>query len=239
VCRDVTERNRDERALIRTSAELKSLSRRLAESEEAVRRKVAADLHDRVGGAITALNLNLTVLRRSLPEELGATMGRRLDDSLALLGETNSVVRELMTELRPPVLDDYGLAAALRWYGEQFGKRTGLEVLVTAGAEGERLAPEREISLFRLVQEALTNIVKHANARTARIALERDGDRLTVTVADDGEGFEPSPMRGTGTRPSWGIVSMRERAESIGGHLTIDSAPGQGTRVVVELRGCP
>jgi PAS domain S-box-containing protein len=239
VCRDISERKRDEQALIESAVELRNLSRRLAESEEAVRRRIAGELHDRVGGSITALNLNLAVLRRNLPPQCGEAFARRLDDSLGILAETTRAIRELMADMRPPVLDDYGLAAALRWYGKQFAQRTGLQVSVAAEPEEPRLPGEKEISLFRLVQEALTNTVKHANAQSVRIALAREDGTITLTVADDGEGFEPSPTKGTGRNPTWGIVSMRERAEALGGTLRIDSAPGQGTRLTVRLKESP
>ena len=235
VCRDVTERKRDERALVASAGELRSLSRRLANSEEFERRRIAQELHDRIGGAITALNLNLAILQGELPAGREKDLGRRLDDSRALLGETTAAVRELMADLRPPVLDDYGLAAALRWHGEQFGKRAGLKVSVTTDVEGERLAPEREIGLFRIAQEALTNAGKHSGAASARVSLEHDAGLLRLTIADGGAGFEPAAGKAAGAAPSWGLVNMRERAESIGGRLTIDSAPGQGTRVIVEL----
>lgn len=236
VCRDVSERNRDERALVASAVELRSLSRRIAQGEESARRRIARELHDRIGGGMTALGLNLTVLRNSLPEGVDPSFTRRLDDSLALLGETTRATRELMAELRPPVLDDYGLGPALRWYGGELSKRTGLDIVVTVEGCDERLPADCETALFRLVQEALTNVVKHANARTVRISLEREADLVTLAVGDDGAGFEPT---GESRTQSWGLVGMRERAEGVGAHLWIDSAPGQGTRVIVKLKARP
>jgi len=137
----------------------------------------------------------------------------------------------MMGELRPAVLDDYGLLAALHWYGQRFSQRTGLAVAV----QGEELAPRlpsaTETALFRIAQEALTNAAKHAQASQVTVTLEPVNGGARLTIADDGVGFDPATRRQAG----WGLMTMRERAEAVGAHLRVESAPGKGTQVVVEV----
>jgi two-component system, NarL family, sensor histidine kinase UhpB len=235
---DNTESKRSERELLRRSAELQGLAVRLADSEETERERLAQELHDQVGSTLTALSLNLTIIGRQLPPQTDEALRRRLDDSVALLDETLGFVRGVMTELRPPALDDYGIAPALRWYAEQFGLRTGLEVSVEAPVDSVRRTPDVEIAVFRIAQEALNNVMKHARARRVILSLEDTPDLLRLAIADDGRGCEAAKARDKeGGSPHWGHVMMRERAQSVGGRVRVDSARGQGTRVVVEVPG--
>jgi len=223
-------------AVRRQREELRALAARLAEVEEAERRRLARELHDQVGQNLTALGINLNIVRTQMSQELASPMRSRLDDSLALVEETTERIRGVMAELRPPVLDDYGLVATLHWYGAQFASRTGIAVTVQGEEPLPRLAPPIENALFRITQEALTNVAKHAQATRVTVTVEADEEAVRLIVADDGIGFDPTRLVTPDERQGWGLMTMRERAEAVGGHLHVESAPGQGTQVIVEVQ---
>jgi signal transduction histidine kinase len=214
---------------------LRTLARRLVEVQESERREIARELHDGVGQSLTALGINLNLLRGHLPAEARAGAEARLADSLQLVEQTVGSIRALMAELRPPVLDDYGLLAALRWYGEQVTGRAGLPVEVRGQEKAPRLPSATETVLFRIAQEALTNVVKHAQATRATVTVEETADRVRLTIADDGVGFDPAALPPLREPRGWGLLTMQERAEAVGGRFRVEAAPGQGTRVVVEV----
>lgn len=219
----------------RQRQQLRLLSGWLAEAEEAERRRLARELHDQVGQNLTALGITLTVLRGRLAGQADPSLLGRLEDSIGLVKQTTATIRGLMADLRPPVLDDYGLGEALRWYGEHFAARTGVGVEVR-GAEGiGRLAPPLENALFRIAQEALTNAAKHAGTAQVTVSLEGDGRAVRLLVADQGKGFDPATLAGPSREKGWGLIAMRERAEAIGGQCRIESSPAGGTRVLVEV----
>lgn len=230
---DVTERKKAEGARERLLQVVRGLARRLADAEEAERQRLSRELHDRVGQNLTALGLNLSILQGNLPHEAAAVRAR-IDDSLALLGETVERVRDVMSDLRPPMLDDLGLVSALRWHAERVASRTGLTIVVDGVEPVARLAPSVAIALFRIVQEALTNVVKHARAQRVEISLSRRGETLRLEVADDGAGFDRESLGPAGEGRGWGLATMRERALSINGSLEIEANQGRGTRVLVE-----
>jgi len=238
---DISERKRAEteiRNLLQSveqkREELRALTIRLQEVEEAERRRLAQELHDRVGQNFAALSINLNIIQRELPAEFSGKVGARLEDSLQLLEETALHIRDVMAELRPPVLDDYGLLAALQWYGEQFTKRTGVPSVIQGAEATPRLPLPLEAALFRVTQEALTNVARHAQARQVTVTLEELAQEVRLTIADDGTGFDFSFQSETGS--AWGLISMRERAEAIGGRFQVKSAPGEGTRIMVAVR---
>lgn len=216
---------------------LRALSMRLADVGEAERRELARELHDRVGQSLTVLNLNLTLIRNQLPPESAQKLNLRLDDSLALVAETMGHVRNVMTELRPPALDDYGLTAALRLYAEQVSQRTGLRVSINGADLAPRLSPAAEIALFRVAQEALTNTLKHAHATHVAITLSETEGRICLSLADNGVGFDPAAL--TPASEHWGLLSIRERALAVGGQVRLEAAPGQGVRLSVEIERRP
>lgn len=215
---------------LKTSArDLQVLSRQLLAVQEAERRRLARELHDGVGQQLAGLAARLEAARRSQGPDLPAAV----DAALAICAETIDMIGDLSRELRPAILDDYGLAAALRWHAERVASRTGVRVdLGLAGLEG-RLGPEVETAAFRIVQEALTNVVRHAGTDVAQVRLWLDGGRLRVQVEDEGQGFDRR-LSGSGTR-GFGLSSMRERAELLGGSLQVESEPGMGTRLLAEL----
>ena len=231
--REIAERRSAEETVGRQHEELRALSARLADAEEQERRRIARELHNQVGQNLTALGISLSILRVQLPPAGAGPLLTRIDDSLKLLEETTARVRELMMELRPPVLDDYGLAAAVEWYAKEFGDRANLVVEVTASGGRQRMDPAKEITMFRILQEALTNVAKHASASRVQVRLEHEGALVRMTVRDDGRGFDPG-VQGRAQRPTWGLLNMAERARMINGKCRIESTPGQGTVVVVE-----
>jgi signal transduction histidine kinase len=211
------------------------VSRRMIEVQEAERRNVANHLHDLVGQKLTALSINLNIVKRQLLPTQVTLVGARLDDSLKMVEETTESIRDVMAELRPAVLDDFGLAAVLRWYADQFTKRTGVATSVIEQGLVRRLPATAEHALFRMAQNALVNVAKHAHARTAVVTLRPAADSTCLTVVDDGEGFDPAVVHQPSRDHGWGLMIMRERAASIGAQLSIESAPGHGTKVVVTL----
>ena len=233
IATDITDRRRAEQELKMYADRLQSLSRRLVEAQENYRRELSRELHDRVGQNLTALNINLEILLNSLPASLKAQRGPRLMDSLALVNSTADAIEDVMSELRPPMLDDYGLPAALRWLSKQFTQRTGIAVALKDSGQLERMDPAIEIALYRIVQEALTNVAKHAQARHVDIIVANDPGGISLTIVDDGIGFDPASMDQRATKTGWGVINMRERAQAVGGTLTIESAPGKGTHVIV------
>ncbi len=230
-CLDITEQRHSETALRQAAQDLHGLTRRLVQAEEAERRRIAAELHDRVGQSLSALNINLDLILRA--EGLAAPERQRLEESVALVDSTLQSIENVMAELRPPLLDEYGLAAALGWHAQEFSRRTGIRVtLDDEAAESARtLRLEGALALFRIAQEALNNVLKHARATAVRIEIVLAGDDVVLSVHDDGQGFDAERA----PRGRLGMTTMRERAEAAGGQFNVETAPGRGTRVVARV----
>jgi signal transduction histidine kinase len=212
------------------------LIERLLTAQEEERRRIARELHDEAGQALTALILNLEMAGREASEADAARLRRLKGIAEQTLGE----LRRLIYDLRPTVLDDLGLGAAVRWYVREVVEPSGLAVTLDLQGTERRLPPAVETALFRILQEAVNNVLKHAAATRARIALDVGTDAVRLTVRDDGRGFEvgrPPARPGGGL----GLLGMRERAELLGGQMRLRSAPGQGTtiEVVLPLDGAP
>ncbi len=181
---------------------------------------MARELHDDFGQVLTALRLNL--------QKNGADPG----ESIELVDQAIGRMRELALDLRPAILDDLGLAAALRWYVSREAQRAGLDFHLDLAELEERLPPAVETTCFRLVQEALTNVARHAQARSVTVALTTGSNELLLTVSDDGRGFDLAEARlRTAAGKSQGLIGMQERVSLAGGELTIDGAPGHGTTI--------
>jgi PAS domain S-box-containing protein len=228
---DFTEQRHSETALRQAAQDLHGLTRRLVRAEEAERKRIARELHDRVGQALSALNINLDIVLRS--DALAPAARQRLADSVNLVESTLQSIEGVMAELRPPLLDEYGLGAALAWHAEEFARRTGIKVSVDDEAiEAVRsLRLEAALALYRIAQEALNNVLKHARAAAVRIEVTLDGNDVVLSVQDDGAGFDLAHA----PRGRLGMTTMRERAEAAGGRLEVDSAPGRGTRVAATV----
>lgn len=229
----ISARKEAEQALREQAGRLRAVSRRLLEVQDDERRRLARELHDRVGGNLSALILNLATIRRGLSAESAQASAPRLVDCEALLADTVQQVRDVLVNLRPLALDDLGLFAALSHHAQQVADRARLALSIAGGEALPRLPPAVEIALFRIVQEALNNIIKHARATRIEFAFQCTGERAILTVADDGRGFDAGARRDVKT--GLGLITMRERAEAIGARIWIDSAPGTGTRVSIDL----
>lgn len=228
VKQDITERKQGEERM-------KELSRHLVVVQENTRRRLSGELHDRTSPNLAAIGINLNIIATTLPEEQFPTITERLEDIRALIDDATASIREICADLRPAVLDYAGLPAALEGYARQFAKRTGIEVQIDCVHRGARLAPDLESMLFRIVQEALTNCAKHSRASSITVALRLEDMPIVLTVADDGIGFDPDLLGKTTHKSGLGILTMREMAEFFGGKFTLESRPGQGTRIHVEI----
>ena len=232
---DVTERKRAENALRDSGVQLQALSRRLVELQESERKELARELHDRVGQSLTALKINIDLLQPALASQGNAEALARVADSAALLESTMDTIENVMSELRPPMLDDHGLAAALDWHARNFSKRTGIAVAVRGIEPALRPALEVEIALFRIAQEALNNVAKHARAQHVEIALVHANGECVMSVEDDGIGFDGVEDASDKSKPGLGMVTMRERAQAVGGHFEVQALPCRGTQLTVRV----
>lgn len=235
VGRDVTDQRRIQKTLHEREESLQALSRRLVELQEFERRQLSRELHDRIGQNLTALNINLDILKTRLSGDGTKELRSRLEDSAALLESTVDAIENVMSELRPPMLDDYGLLPALQWYAKGFSARTGINVAVRGDELAERPLPEIEITLFRIAQEALNNVVKHAGATSVEIAFERLNSGCEMSVSDNGTGFDASPDTQATSKSGLGMITMRERAQAVGGRFEVRSARDRGTQVTVRI----
>ena len=223
----------DEKVRERT-AELSALSRQMADMHEKQIRDLARELHDGVGQNLTAINLNLTILRESLSAKEATIVWSRLTDTSHLVEETVARMRNVMADFLPPMLEHYGLTPALDWYGEQFTRRTNVKVQVDdLRSDAKRLPPEVEVGLFRVTQEALNNVAKHARASQVEIELSDYDDGMQMMIQDDGVGFESQAVLQGATH--WGFAIMRERARSLGATFEMESALSKGTRIILRI----
>ena len=215
---------------------LGNLLHQAVEAQEAERQRIARELHDTTGQSLTAIGLGLKGLEGLLDKEDPAVGTARQIGSYSV--EALSELRHIIEDLRPFHLDDLGLAPALRWYARIFTERWGIPCSLSTRGDVKRLPPDYEIVLFRISQEALTNVAKHSQATEAEILLDFDTDRVRLEVKDNGQGFEVGEvMTNSGPTKGWGLLGMQERATLVGGQVEIDSAVGQGTcvRVLVPL----
>lgn len=238
-----------EQQLERLSRENARLLQRLADSErrfrvisqgvlrvqEAERGRISRELHDGVGQALTGLKLQLDVLEREAAAEESPLMPR-LGELKELTERTLNDVRALSHLLRPQMLDDLGLVPTLRWLTRTFEGRTAVPVVFEHDGLGERLDPDVEIIVFRVTQEALTNVAKYAEASCVQVGLTCEGQRLTLSIEDDGKGFDAgAALRATGEDQGGGVRGMRDRVQLFGGTFSLSSTPGQGARIEIEL----
>ena len=228
IARDITERKLAQDAL-------QMFSRQLIEAQEDERRRISRELHDQIGQVLTAIKMNLhTVQEVRQVSEIGCYV----KDNLEAVDEALRLVRDLSVDLRPPVLDDFGLVTALCWYVDRYTRRTGLEVdvIIELPDQNQRFSRDVETACFRIAQEALTNIVRHAQPSQVSLQLGKDGNVLLLSIKDDGVGFDLESLRRRAPRAATlGLISMQERAYAAGGALEIDSAISKGTEVRFKL----
>ncbi len=206
----------------------------VVDAQEAERQRIALELHDATSQSLTAIALGLRGVEALLDAD-AATAAAQVQElrsfSTAALGE----LRQIISDLRPSQLDDLGLVAALQWYTQEFEKRYAVQTELTTKGERQRLPPEYETVLFRIIQEGLTNIGKHARATRATILLALEPHQVSVVVEDNGRGFDPDRVLQTDKTSGWGLLGIQERARLLGGRCELDSAPGNGTRVRVTV----
>jgi signal transduction histidine kinase len=212
--------------------DLQDLSARLLNAQEEERRNIARELHDEVGQALTAIKVELAVAQRGIHALGGSDV---LDDARSIADGVLQTVRDLSHLLHPALLDDLGLAAATEWYAKGFTRRHGVHVDVLHDRMDERLAQETEAAAYRIIQEALTNVAKHARATGCRVYLQRLTNTLLVTIEDNGAGFEVVDRRMAGGTYGLGLVGIRERAAQLHGTVRVESTLGKGTRLTVEV----
>jgi two-component system sensor histidine kinase UhpB len=237
---DITERSRLEASRLQAeerardyAVEVRHLMDRLVVAQESERRRLADDLHDLIGQNLTALGIDLTALQQRLGVGDGYP-ATRIDAMRSLVEQTIHAIRGVMTGLRPPALEEYGLAAALRSYAADFGERTGMKASITVLGVDKRLVHGKELSLYRITQEAFTNCAKHSGGTAVHAQIRHEPARIQLLIEDDGRGFSDPVGARSAHRGGWGLSAMRERAESHGGSLRIEF-PGRGTRLIVEI----
>jgi signal transduction histidine kinase len=237
VIKDITERLRTQRALEQAHERLRALSRRLLEVQEEERRRLARDLHDDIGQALTALKIQLGSLERAGDE---SALRARIAECVETTQHTLERVRQLSLSLRPPQLDDLGLAAAIRSHLDRQARVAGLAAHFEAREALPEVSAETETACFRVAQEAINNVLRHAHANSVWVRLYHADGRLALSVRDDGAGFDLESARRHGAAgESLGLVGMEERIAVAGGSLELDSAPGKGTAVVAKFPLAP
>ena len=211
------------------------LFRRVVGAQEAERQRIARDLHDETGQSLTAIGLGLRGLSNTLTKN-PAQAADTLHHLESLTADSLSELQRLIADLRPSHLDDLGLPAALRWHTGKVAERTGLKIRMDTLGEEQPISEASKIAMFRIVQEALNNTVKHAGATSVFVQLSYEPERIHVSVRDDGSGFDPDVINiRQASRPSLGLAGMRERAGLLGGTVSIQSRPGQGTLVEASM----
>jgi signal transduction histidine kinase len=229
--RDINERKRTERSLREGEGQLRALAGQLQAAREEERRRVAREIHDELGQVLTGLKMKLTKIALDFGSA-APTLRHRLHDTAALVDETIAHVRRIATELRPGVLDVTGLQGAIEWLTQEFSSRVAIPCTVTLTPDELPVSSAITVALFRVCQEALTNVARHAGAKQVEIVLERAGGALVLTVRDNGRGIAASELAGPG---ALGILGMRERVHFLGGSVAISGDPKQGTTLTVEI----
>jgi signal transduction histidine kinase len=236
---EVAERKEAEATIIDYTQRLEALSRQLVTVQDAERKALATELHDRIGQNLSALNmslnLNLALLSDQLtPASLPAAQAR-IRDALALVEQTTEIVRGVMEELHPALLEQYGLSTALRWHGEEFSGRTGIVIRYAASEGLPRQKGKVETTLFRIAQEALINVAKHAQATEVTVTLMQTSGSIELTISDNGTGIAPEQVKQPPLGSGWGLAIMAERARTIGATLRIVPGDERGTIVAVTI----
>jgi PAS domain S-box-containing protein len=229
--RDITDRHRAAEEIAQSREELRALAARLETVREEERTRIARELHDELGQALTGLKLDLAWLERRLSRQQ-SELGERCVSLLGRLDEVMVSVRRIVTELRPSVLDQLGLADAIEWQAQDFAARTGLELDLDIRCGCESPPDAVASAVFRMLQETLNNVAKHANATRVKVACRIEPDSLSLDVSDNGRGITPDELRGA---HSLGLLGLRERAIAKGGTVTIRRGASSGTTVALRL----
>jgi PAS domain S-box-containing protein len=232
IASDLSEMKRAEESLALQREQLRALAERLQWVREEDRKQVARELHDQIGQILTALKMDMAWISRHLPESEGKALAR-LKESIQWINDGVKAVRTICSGLRPGVLDDLGLAAAIEWQASEFASRNGIQCQVSVPPVDLHLDGDRATAAFRIFQECLTNVARHAQAKSVRASLIQEDESILLVVTDDGIGFCESEL--SNTLGSLGILGMKERAQFCGGDVQIKSSPGNGTTVTVRV----
>jgi PAS domain S-box-containing protein len=229
---DVTEKLKNQRQLLDTTEQLRALSAHLQNIREDERKHIAREIHDELGQQLTILKLDIGWLKKQLAHYEDTSLVQRTEESLKMLNDTIKIVRRIATELRPSMLDDLGLLPAMQWQSREFENRVNIKVRFESNVSSLCLPPAVATSLFRIYQESLTNIARHAQARNITAQLRVENNHVKLLVSDDGCGFE---AKMPGEKNTLGLLGMKERALMIGGRFEINSWPGKGTTIQVTV----
>lgn len=227
--RNVTDKHLVSEQIQASREQLRALASHIEQAREEERTSIAREIHDELGQALTGLKLDMAWMTHRLPPHHELTT--QCASIIHRIDQTLSAVRRIATELRPSILNELGFAAALEWQGQEFATRTGIEVVMELAVDGAAISNDLGSSAFRILQESLTNIVRHAHATRVTIRLAQSPELLTLEVSDNGIGVTPQRLEST---TSWGLVGMRERARACGGEFSLAARPDGGT--VVALR---
>ena len=233
---DITDRKIGEEALLNSRNQLAALAIRLESVREEERTRIALEVHDVLGGALTGVKLDVAWVHKRIAESIesarDAALLGRLASARELLDSTIQSVRDIATILRPGVLDELGLEAAVEWQAQEFQHRTGIACDTTIRPRNMALSPEQSTALFRILQEILTNVARHAQATTVHIRLEQSGEQVVLQVEDNGKGISGVEQSGP---KAFGLLGMRLRAQQQGGDFDIQGVAGTGTTVTVRI----
>jgi signal transduction histidine kinase len=234
--RNQVERVRLLEAVGQQRKQLRALTRKLTEVQETERKQLARELHDELGQMLTAVGMNLAALQKELAATASPAAHQRLAETSQLVDQTLEQIRELSLNLRPPMLDDLGLIPTVRWYVKRYAERSNLTVQCELTEFDTRLDPEIETALYRILQEALTNIARHAQATLVHLRVDQTPTEVTAYVEDNGVGFDVASVMEHESYPGGaGLLGMRERVTLLAGTLTIASEPGGGTQLYLTI----
>ncbi|HYC39855.1 MAG TPA: PAS domain S-box protein [Chitinophagaceae bacterium] len=229
--RDITERKQAQEQLSKSYEQLRELANHLQTVREKERASIAREIHDELGQQLTGLKLDVSWLHKKVPEEQ-REIKDKISDVLALLDDTIRTVRKIASELRPSILDDIGIVEALEWQSKEFERRSGIRTVFRSALEGLRLPDDKAIAIFRIFQESLTNVARHASATAVHSSCQERNGKLVLTISDNGQGLDPKKIENGKTL---GLLGMRERAQMIGAEFEIRSESGKGTTVCVSV----
>ena len=230
ISRDISERKAAESELIKSRAQLRELSNYLQSVREGERARISRELHDELGQTLTALKMELGWLKERLPAEPTMLRGR-VDRLVQIVDQSVTDLQRIASDLRPMILDELGLASAIQWLTQNFSERSPLSIELSLDGTDAAYSKDISTAAFRIVQEALTNIMRHSGAASACVVVRHAGDELQLEISDNGRGMDVTRSK----REQLGLIGMSERAHMMGGSMEIDSAPGRGTRILVRL----
>ncbi|MBR0696693.1 PAS domain-containing protein [Bradyrhizobium lablabi] len=230
ISRDISERKAAESELIKSRTQLRELSNYLQSVREAERARISRELHDELGQTLTALKMELGWLKERLPSE-PTLLRTRVDRLVQIVDHSVADLQRIAADLRPMILDELGLVSAIQWLTQNLSERSPLAIELSLDRTDVAYSKDVSTAAFRIVQEALTNIVRHSGATSARIVARHSANELQLDISDDGRGMDVTPSK----RERLGLIGMSERAHMLGGSMEIDSAPGRGTRISVRL----